>query len=447
VDTSSLIQSDSESHPQEPAASCAARLPAFVWILIALLLACQVGACIAGAPPSLNGKIDLRPFYSSGTIVRTGHASQLYVYDYQRQVQNAVVSQREGALPFLYPPFAALLFVPLSLLSYRHAFFTLLLLNLILLGATGRLLHPLLPVVRDRSRFILPTLYGCFFFVSVALMQGQISFLLLFILAGAWVLLHLQRPLLAGLLISCVLMKFQLALPMFALFIFWRQWRVVYGFLCGTLVLGLISFAIVGWAGLLSYRDSLIGIATQGAANAVVAKQRYGMFPADMPNLHGLFYGLSHGAHWGQALNIVFCCVAIAFAMCQRASLLVAVPAAMLVSYHMQPHDLTLLLLPLTVLLDDLLKRRASVGSSRLRTLDVSLMVAVLLLILPLAAVFMAKGLNYLVALAVVIIMVAVAKRAPSLAPNGAESDLPSKSEEQRSRPQSPHQQRCVPQP
>jgi hypothetical protein len=413
VDTSSLIHSEWQAREAE--SSGAAKLPAIVWVIILMMLACQVGACIAGTAPSLNGKIDLRPFYSSGTIVRTGHASELYVYDFQQQVQNAVVSQREGALPFLYPPFAALLFVPLSLLSYRHAFVTLLLLNLIFLGATAMLLRAFLPAVREYSRFVLPALYGCFFFVSVALMQGQISFLLLLILSGTWVSLHTQRPLLAGLLLACALMKFQLALPMFALFIFWRQWRVVYGFLCGALVLGVASFAIVGWAGLLSYKNSLTDVATQGAASAIAARQRYGMFPTDMPNLHGLSYGLSHGAHWGQVLNVIFCCGAVGFAMRQSASLLVAVPAAMLVSYHMQPHDLTLLLLPLTILFNDLLKGRVTVGLSRLRTLDVLLMVAVLLLILPLAALFMAKGLNYLVALAVAIVMVVAAKQTPSL--------------------------------
>jgi flagellar biosynthesis component FlhA len=87
----------------------------------------------------------------------------------------------------------------------------------------------------------------------------------------------------------------------------------------------------------------------------------------------------------------------------------------MLVSYHMQPHDLTLLLLPLAVLFDDFLRGRAMSNSIRLRPLEVSLAAAVVMLILPLAAVFMAKGLNYLVAFAVVIIMVAAATRAPRM--------------------------------
>jgi hypothetical protein len=165
----------------------------------------------------------------------------------------------------------------------------------------------------------------------------------------------------------------------------------------------------VGWDGLLEYKRSLLGVAAQGASNALAAKQRYGMFPTDMPNLHGLSYGLSHGAHWGQALNVVLCCVVLGFAARQKASLLVALPAAMLVSYHMQPHDLVLLLLPLTVLLDVLLQQRGV--AVRLRGVDKLWLAAVCLLVLPLAAVLMMKSLNYVVSVAVVLVMVAVARR------------------------------------
>src|SRR6185312_10779083 len=115
------------------------------------------------------------------------------------------------------------------------------------------------------------------------------------------------------------------------------------------------------------------------------AKVHYGMFPVDMPNLHGLTFGLTHGASWGLALNIVLCCIVMVFAARQKASLLIALPAAMLVSYHMQPHDLTLLLLPLSFQLDASLRRVRRNNSAY----DLTLRWSLLLLILPLAALVM----------------------------------------------------------
>jgi hypothetical protein len=157
----------------------------------------------------------------------------------------------------------------------------------------------------------------------------------------------------------------------------------------------------------------MAGMTKQTALDASAAKAHYGMFPVDMPNLHGLTFGLTHGAHWGLVLNVLLCCVVLGFAARQRASLLVALPAAMLVSYHMQPHDLTLLLLPLSFEVDELLRRlagRRAGDTTAWRGSDSVLVCSVLLLVLPLAAVVMAYGMNFVVSLAVCVVMVSASK-------------------------------------
>ena len=354
----------------------------------------------------------LRSFYAAGTIIRSGHGSQLYDYDYQEKIQNTVVSPRANALPFLYPSFAALPFVPLSLVSYRTAFFILLTANLGLLLLAACLLRPWLPVFVANNWLLLPALYCCLFGVSVAVMQGQLSFSLLVIYCGSWILLRQERSFLAGLLMSIGLVKFQIAIPIFILFCVWKKWRFVSGFLSGSFFLAGISAMIIGRDGVRAYWHSMAGMTKQTAINAAAAKTHYGMFPVDMPNIHGLTFGVTHGAAWGLILNIVMCCVVLAFAARQRASLLVALPAAMLVSYHMQPHDLTLLLLPLSFELDDLLRRfrrRRNGDRYAIRPHEVTLMCSLLLLTLPVAAVLMGTGLNYLVSLAVCGVMIIAA--------------------------------------
>ena len=364
-----------------------------------------------GSAVSLAGRVDLRAFYGAGQIVRTGHASQLYDYTYQDVVQNEVVSPRVGALPFLYPPFAAVLFVPLSLLTYHQAFGFLLVANVGLLIVAAALLAPWLPGLCNRSWPLLASMFGCLFAVSVALMQGQISFILLVIYCGAYVLLRQERGALAGLVCSLALIKFQLALPVLLLFILWRQWSFVRGFLGGAACLGGISIAIVGRTGLASYWNSLFTIASTTSHNALAAKARYGMFPTEMPNLHGLTFALSHGAPWGVVLNLVLSALVLGWSARRRPSLLVALPAAMLISYHMQPHDLILILLPLSFATNELVcacPASSMRGALTQRRMAIALIGAGVMLFLPVAAIVMITNHGYVTAVPVMTIWGAV---------------------------------------
>lgn len=382
-----------------------------------LLLLCQAAACLRGLHRSLEGQIDLRAFYAAGTMVRTGDASRLYDYNFARSVQDRVVGPRSAALPFLYPPFAALLFVPLSLVSYHASFYILFLINITFLLVAAGTIRPWLPQGHTPSWLALASSYGCLFGVSIALMQGQISLLMLLIYCGTYVLLRKDRPGLAGVLFSLALIKFQLALPIWFLFIVWKQWRFVAGFLNGALCTGLVSFMVAGRVGMTSYAHSLISMVIATARDPTAGKVRFGMLPTDMPNIHGMTYALSHGASWGPVLNVVLCCVVLGWASRQKASLLLAVPTAMLVSYHMQPHDLTLLLLPLSFI-SNMLRWRPYVPPDSTcywcSTVGISLISAAGFLVLPGAAFVMISNRNYMVSIAVAGIMIIVVKAGPS---------------------------------
>ena len=190
------------------------------WVLtVVLLLLCQVGVCVSAANAALDGQNDMRAFYAAGTIVRSGHATRLYDYDFQRKVQDTVVGRRSAALPFLYPPFAALLFVPLSLLGYRTALLFFCMFNVGLLVLAAWLLAPWIPALDGKRWFYLPLIYACVFAVAVALAQGQMSFFLLVVFCGCYGLLRRDRHVMAGVVLSFALIKFQLALPVFLLFL------------------------------------------------------------------------------------------------------------------------------------------------------------------------------------------------------------------------------------
>lgn len=375
--------------------------PKAFWVLACALALCQCAVFVLGLRAAREGRIDLRAFYAAGVLVRTGHGAQLYSYDLQQQTQNAVVSPRGEALPFLYPAFAALPFVPLSLLPYQNAWPVWLAVNFGLLALAAWLLSKQVAAIRWPGLLLL---FGCLFGVSVALIQGQISPALLLVFLGARLLEQQRREVVAGAVLALALMKFQIALPVVLLLLLWRRGRVVAGFAAGAVVLVLVSFALVGRAGAALYLHSMTSMTAQTAANAAAAKSHYGMYPTDMPNFHGLFFALSHGARWGLVLTLLFSCAVLAWAARRGRSLLVALPAAMLVSYHMQPHDLTLLLLPLSALAAAWAQGRLDATAQRV------LLASLCLLILPLAGVLMVHSMSCLASLAVAGVMFAASR-------------------------------------
>jgi hypothetical protein len=335
----------------------------FIGAAIALLLTCQLAFCFLSRTRSLQGNVDLRAFYAAGRILASGHGSSLYRFVYEQQVQTGIFHAGGQTLPFIYPAYTALFFVPLSLVPYKVAFLLFWLFNAGLLALTGALLRAHLVALRQMPVLIIIVGFACLFPVSIAWMQGQVSFLLLLSYSMAYVLLEQKRPFLAGLVVALALTKFQIALPVALLFLCWRVYRFVGGFLCGALLLGIISVAITGTGGMFEY---IVGLGQMGRTtllHATDAKQHYGMFAGDMPNLHGFFFAITRGSLAGQACAATCSLGAILWAWSQRASLPLALVTAMLVSYHMQPYDLVLLLLPLTIALSHLLQTERRTGN------------------------------------------------------------------------------------
>lgn len=375
-------------------------LPKLLVVAACLLAVCQLVLVAMGLHAVQEGRIDLRAFYAAGAILREGHGSQLYSYELQKQVQDALVAPRADALPFLYPAFAALPFVPLSLLPYAVAWKLWMLLNAVLLILAAALLaRP--PGLPWRTLLLF---FACIFGVSVAFIQGQISFALLLVFIAAWRLQQRHSDFTAGCVLALALMKFQIALPAVLLLVFWRQWRLVAGFATGAVMLIGASLALIGRQGAALYLHSMTTMTAQTAVNAAGAKTHYGMYPTDMPNLHGLLFALSHGARWGLLLTALLSLAVLLWAARHGRSLVVALPAAMLVSYHMQPHDLTLLLLPLSLItrswLEGCLPRASALVFAG----------SLALLVLPVAGALMVTSSSCVAALAVCGVMYAVAR-------------------------------------
>jgi hypothetical protein len=302
---------------------------------------------------------DFPDFYCAARMLAAGHGPQLYDADLQRQYQ-ARYAGRVGTL-YIHPPFEAAIYLAVAWLPLRYAYLLWSLLNLTFLGVGVRLLaKEILPwdwrLSLGVSLTFVPTLL-CF-------LQGQDSLLLLLLVVLSFSALRHSRGFAAGCWLGLALFKFQLALPLALVLVVTQSRNVrtglVKGFSLAALALAALSVAISGWSLFLVYPKFLLHLKAQPFA---------GIVPQAMANFRGLIYLLFHSDQSsGAVISLSILCAAalimtlvgwrkmgrnnnndnkdnfdLAFAN--------SVTFALLVSYHLNPHDLSLALLPIALLL------------------------------------------------------------------------------------------------
>lgn len=333
-------------------------------IILAVSVSVQVLFWIVNVAGVAN---DFRTFYTAGYMVRTGQARQLYDAKSQLRFQNLVVSPGTLALPYIHPPYEAYLDVPFSLLSYRTAYFAFLAFNLVLLGASFWWLRSRMNNLAAIFSWLPAMLFIAFLPVGVALIQGQDSILLLAILVAAGVLLDRSCPFLSGALLALGLFRFQIVLPIALLFLLWRRWRFLAGFTLFSAALFLISLFMIGWSGVKLYCATLLSFSYRVPSQD---DHLYRVPPRYMLNLRGLIFSLHH-FHvpdvWLPALTLLASAAVLYLAVKKSAfaSLTIAIPAAALVSYHFLLHDMSVLLLPLLLVLDQCIRFEGTDDSRR----------------------------------------------------------------------------------
>ena len=335
--------------------------------ILPIIFCMQFLAWLTFLPKALRGHADFRQLYVAGYMVRTGHRTQLYDYAAQAYFQNTLVSNDERALPFIRPAYQALMFVPFSLLPYRTAYLGFLLLNLLLLALAFLMLQPRL---RGLSRVwpgLPPALFLGFYPIALALMQGQDSILLLALLAAALVSLERNRDLTAGALAGVGLFKFQIVVPIVLLFLLWRRWRFVKGFMFSAILVGLLSFITSGWAETVVFVHSLLSVGA--GLPAVPGEINFPLRINIMANLRGLIYGLASlrvPQRWLQVTTLLLSSIVVisvrARGRQQRGgdALVLAITAGVVVSYYLFIHDLSILLIPIVLTLDRFISRNGT---------------------------------------------------------------------------------------
>ncbi len=310
---------------------------------------------------SLRGT-DFPDFYCAARMLLDGHGHQLYDADLQRRYQ-AYYAGGVGTL-YIHPPFEAVLYLVVAWLPLLGAYRLWSFLNLLFLAVGARLLakHVLAPwdwrILFAASLTFVPLL--------LSLLQGQDSVLLLLVVILAFTAFREERAFAAGCWLALGLFKFQIVLPVALVLILIperkRRSEFAKGFSLVALILAGISAAISGWSAFV-YPRFLLHFQTQPST---------GIAPQAMANFRGLAYLLFHRTQSSWALGLMFILSAnglvrtlIVWRNAQFASpadtpastryehdfaFANTVLFALLASYYLNPHDLSLLLLPIFVM-------------------------------------------------------------------------------------------------
>jgi hypothetical protein len=292
--------------------------------LLPLLLVIELLASIVCFPRAIRGNADFHQFYNGAYMLRAGYRHQLYDYDLQVKVGGS-------QLPSVHPAYEYLLFVPLSFLRYRTAYFAWLLVNCGLIIAAIRLLRSYF----TGSGWLLAGIVIAFIPVWVTLYEGQDSLLLLVLL----LLAARSDEFGSGLWLGLGAFKFHIVVPIMLLYLLWRKWRVVAGFGVSGGLVAVISIALVGIGGTLHYVHAASGMALTY------------LHPGAMPNVHGLLLRIA-GAKFGSnhiitLLTVAIAAVTFAWASRQKPSLATAILVLPLTTVYLLGHDLALLLIPI----------------------------------------------------------------------------------------------------
>ncbi|HKW67464.1 MAG TPA: glycosyltransferase family 87 protein [Terriglobales bacterium] len=349
--------------PSSPAGSPTHKLRLRSALLLALvaMAGMHAGVFFSLRQEVRQGYPDFTAFYAAGKCVRRGLSSQLYSTQTQALIQQEFASGvkiRKGPLPFTHPPFEAALFAPLAFLSYSAAYWVWNAVSLLALAVFLLLLRPHIPKLRGWSE-ALPFLCGLAFFpVFVCLLQGQDSLLLLLLLGLAFVAMKGGRDFVAGVCLGMALFRFQLVLPVMAVALLRRRWKIVAGFAVTAAALAEISAAVVGREALTNYPRQLLQFSHAQAGGA--------MNPRVMPNLRGVVTGLAGDANLAHFLIGALSLALVAWAAWKWKAggpefdleFGLSLAVAVMVSYHLMAHDLSVLLLPLLLGAEWLLRER-----------------------------------------------------------------------------------------
>lgn len=300
-------------------------------------------------------KPDFAALYQAGR--RTLHERFPVVIDHfpdmNSEAYTVTAQNRDYPYDTLHPPYELVIYSALALLKFRVAYPFWWACNTGLVLLSAFLLWRHVPNLQSSYPYLL-ILIGTFFPVLVALVQGQNSILLLTLLTLSYCSFESQQEFRAGVLLSMGMFKFVLVIPIALWLVLERRWKSLAGFFTGCCGLLFIAAWLVGVNGIQAY---IRLIAESGRKTPEEPGTE-----SIMPNLRGMFHAVGTGIAPEKFLIAItlICSIAVLVWVDARLSyrrelglrFSIQVLMAILVSYHLYPHDSAILVLPVMILLN-----------------------------------------------------------------------------------------------
>jgi hypothetical protein len=228
--------------------------------LLAVLFAAAIrsGADLPGNEGLRARSGDFSQFYTAGLLANRGEIDRLYDQAYFFGLQRDW--KEDGGLFSLYPPMMALLMMPLARLPFYTALVVWWGLQAACFAAAGWILYGMMNLSR-RWRVIALAALANLFPLAIAVRMAHLTPMLLLVLAGGIVLHRRGKTVSAGLLLSLLAIKPQLALGLVLWLCLRRDLRTLAGVAAGMLAQAAAVAAAFGPAVFRDYLQQLPVIA------------------------------------------------------------------------------------------------------------------------------------------------------------------------------------------
>ncbi len=320
---------------------------AFIVLLIVAFGGREV-AQMDGTAGDGSPTVDFVAFYSAGRLASTDPA-ELYRADLQAEFESEIIgrpitSEDPEYLPFAYPAVSALLFVPFSKLPYAVAFYASVFANLTILGLAVGGLAASLPLPQRASTMLAISTAGLVA-VPVTLLEGQVSFIVLALVALTLIDLRKGNPVRAGVWTGLLAFKPTVVPVLIIWLVLRRHYRTVACALGVALALAIASVAWTGLEGTVDFINLTRTMASGGFASINTDA---------MPNLRSLAASLeADRIGWLGSTALVV----TGFLMVGRRTAIDAagtglvIATAILTAPHVHVQELSLLIIPAAMLL------------------------------------------------------------------------------------------------
>ncbi|HEV2474966.1 MAG TPA: glycosyltransferase family 87 protein [Candidatus Dormibacteraeota bacterium] len=224
-----------------------------------LLTAFNVYAAVVEFIPQYRFRNDFRLIYGAALAAWTNGYSHLYDLAAQRATTESL-GQGIYWQPYINPPPLAWLATLFLAFPFGVALLAWSVLLLLAAWIAWRLAAPGPRLTRLAHLFlfvgVFPTAFG--------LMVGQPVVLVAAAVAASWWLAEHRRPVLAGVALSLIALKPQLALLVPLCLLVAGRWRIFFAWLAASAVIGAVALLMLGGDGVQRYRDAL-SLASQWA--------------------------------------------------------------------------------------------------------------------------------------------------------------------------------------